>query len=367
MLAFLVMRCYPKIVSCSASVDEKQLASELQNPPPMKWVYTLLALLLLVPGALFGGSFATLDDFGYQLQGYSSDQHELKNNSFDLLVIDYSRDGSASGEWTTSEVSAIRTTGPCGGKIAVAYFSIGEAEDYRFYWNPSWVDAQGRPIPGVAPSWLGPVDPDWPGNYKVRYWNSDWQNITIQYLDRIIDAGFDGIYLDIIDAFEFWGPFENGGNNERRDSAKLMVDFVRKLADHARVDRGRPNFLVIPQNGAGIVADWTYPDAADPVAEAALQKARYFEAIDAIGAEDTFFYGNNDNNNAYNPQTETIALLDQFRDGGKKVLTTEYLTKGKKIKKFYKVARTHGYVPYATVRNLNKLTVNSAFPPDCEP
>ncbi len=80
----------------------------------------------------------------------------------------------------------------------ICYMSIGEAEDYRWYWEGSWEQD--------PPSWLGPENPDWPGNYLVRYWDSGWQSIIYgnddAYLDRIMDAGFDGVYLDKIDSFE---------------------------------------------------------------------------------------------------------------------------------------------------------------------
>ena len=60
------------------------------------------------------------------------------------------------------------------------------------------------------PSWLAEENPDWRGNYKVRYWDENWQSIIYgddnSYLKRITDAGFDGVCLDIIDAFEY---FEN--------------------------------------------------------------------------------------------------------------------------------------------------------------
>ena len=82
--------------------------------------------------------------------------------------------------------------------------SIGEAEDYRYYWQSEW---NSNP-----PSWLDNEDPNWPGNYFVQYWNESWQNIIFgsdeSYLDKIINTGFDGVYLDIIDAFEY---FENKG------------------------------------------------------------------------------------------------------------------------------------------------------------
>jgi len=42
----------------------------------------------------------------------------------------------------------------------------------------------------------------------VRYWDADWQALIYghsgAYLDRILSAGFDGVYLDIIDGFEFF-------------------------------------------------------------------------------------------------------------------------------------------------------------------
>ncbi len=78
--------------------------------------------------------------------------------------------------------------------------SIGEAEDYRYYWNENWI--------ANPPDWLAGENPDWEGNYKVKYWYSEWQNIIYgnnsSYLKKIIDAGFDGVYLDIIDAYEYF-------------------------------------------------------------------------------------------------------------------------------------------------------------------
>ncbi len=49
-----------------------------------------------------------------------------------------------------------------------------------------------------------PENPNWPGNYKVRYWDPEWQAIIFEYEDKILNAGFDGVYLNIIDAFEYW-------------------------------------------------------------------------------------------------------------------------------------------------------------------
>jgi cysteinyl-tRNA synthetase len=58
------------------------------------------------------------------------------------------------------------------------------------------------------PSWLAEENSSWSGNYKVRYWIKEWQDIIFgndgSYTKKILDADFSGVYLDIIDAFEYF-------------------------------------------------------------------------------------------------------------------------------------------------------------------
>lgn len=46
------------------------------------------------------------------------------------------------------------------------------------------------------------------GRCLTNDWDENWQAIIYgnddSYLKKIIDAGFDGVYLDIIDAFEYF-------------------------------------------------------------------------------------------------------------------------------------------------------------------
>ena len=122
----------------------------------------------------------------------------LKSTNYDLLIMDlFFTDGTA---FTNSEISQLKSKANGGSRLIIAYLSIGEAEDYRYYWQTAW-------HPG-NPSWLDNENPDWDGNYKVKYWLKEWQNIIYgndnSYLKKILDAGFDGAYLDIIDAFEYF-------------------------------------------------------------------------------------------------------------------------------------------------------------------
>jgi cysteinyl-tRNA synthetase len=121
--------------------------------------------------------------------------------NYDIFIIDLFFMGEA---LDTNDMNMLKTKANGGERLIIAYMSIGEAEDYRYYWQSSW---ETKP-----PSWLAGENADWPGNYKVRYWESEWQTIIYgndnSYLKKIIDAGFDGVYLDIIDAFEY---FQNAG------------------------------------------------------------------------------------------------------------------------------------------------------------
>jgi len=122
----------------------------------------------------------------------------LAGTDYDLLIIDLFYEDEA--VLAFNEVQDLKRKTNGGSRPIVAYLCIGEAEDYRYYWDPAW---KMNP-----PSWLLGENPDWPGNYKVRYWDTEWQKIIFgnaaSYLKKIIDAGFDGAYLDLVDAFEYF-------------------------------------------------------------------------------------------------------------------------------------------------------------------
>ena len=330
-----------------------------------------------------------VNDYAYQLQGDPElDLGNAGDSAFDLLVIDYSRDGSDAGHFLRDEIAALKAS-PGGPKIVLAYLSIGEAEIGRFYFDNAWItpDPEAHPdgpfqLTDAAPAFLAPPNPQWPDNFKVRYWLAEWQQIIVtnpgghpvlgdapSYLDRIIDAGFDGVYLDIVDAYEYFGPQENGGDDENRFAAADMIDFIAAIAEHARNTRGLSDFIVVPQNGAEIIRPASYVSdalrlAGDVDAEADAQQARFFGVIDALGAEDTFYYGDADENNPFAPDANHVATIDRYRAAGKLVLAIDYLTRRDLIDEFYAQARARGWVPYCSVRLLDRLTINPSQPPD---
>lgn len=122
---------------------------------------------------------------------------DLGNTNYDLLIIDRDFNGQP---LSREEVASLKKKANGARRLVYAYMSIGEAESYRSYWDPSWDIHQ--------PSWLEAGNPEWEGNYKVKYWKEEWHHILYgsesSYLDQIINAGFDGAFLDVVDGYEYF-------------------------------------------------------------------------------------------------------------------------------------------------------------------
>lgn len=115
----------------------------------------------------------------------------VQATNYDLVLIDlYFNDDML----TASDVEALKVKANGGSRLVICYMSIGEAEDYRYYWD------------SLDKALLCKENPDWEGNFAVKYWEPDWQSVIYgndqSYLKKILNAGFNGVYLDIIEAYE---------------------------------------------------------------------------------------------------------------------------------------------------------------------
>ncbi|MFA4853148.1 MAG: MJ1477/TM1410 family putative glycoside hydrolase [Bacteroidales bacterium] len=295
----------------------------------MRTCFTFFFILISYSGFAQLQSLMNVKTWAYQLQNINISQIAA-DTSFKLIVIDYSSDGTDESKFTPQEISQIKASG----KKVISYISIGEAEDYRYYWQSSWIT--------TPPAWLGAENPDWPGNYKVKFWDPQWQNIIFSYVDTIINQGFDGIYMDIIDAYYYWMV----ENPQKPDADSLMVRFVRNIRDHVNTVTGNTDFIMIPQNAEDIVNSTNVTPA---------QKTAYFNTVNAIGVEDVFCYGNLDEDNQYNPDTYRINQLQEYLTNGKQVFSIEYLTQANLISQYVNGAHSNNFVPYVCVRALDQL------------
>ncbi len=284
-----------------------------------------------------------IESWAYQLQ--NADPDKITESGFDLIVIDYSRDGSEKSKYSREDLEKIKEKGI----IIIAYLSIGEAEDYRFYWKKDWYSN--------PPNWLGKENKEWEGNYAVKYWNNEWRSIIFSYLDKIIEQGFAGIYLDKVDEFEYWSDEDNGENLilSEEDAAKRMIRFIEEIAKYTKNKTNR-GFYIIIQNGERILE---------------YDNDTLLKIISGWAVEDLFY-------KELEPLPEQqirerTFYLDKVKEKGKIILSVDYVDNGegyegenkRRIDDYITKAKYKGYIPYAAIsdRDLDELNIIEGVQP----
>jgi cysteinyl-tRNA synthetase len=298
--------------------------------------------------------------WAYQIQGLEERGavDALVASRYDLLVLEPTRTERESAAFDTHGMVARLQASPASRdgttKLVIAYIDIGEAEDWRFYWQAEWVAPAGGE-PG-SPDFLIRVDPGgWAGDYPVAFWDPRWKDIIIynhdSLLQQALDDGFDGIYMDWVEAYSD-EMVAAAAESADVDPVQAMVDFIREIRDYAR--QQNPDFLVIPQNAA----------------ELAGLNASYLDLIDAIGHEQVYFgcdadsaWGDANSGDLGTPATGEghstqyyEEALEPYLTAGKVVLSIDYAQQPANVAEAYERAAANGYVPYVTLCALSQLT-----------
>lgn len=260
-----------------------------------------------------------------------TDRDVVQRSDADLLVIDYATNGGRN-PFSKDDVDKMRVRRDGTKRLVVSYMSVGEAETYRWYWQKGWETEDKT----KRPSWLVAPNCAWPGAWAIKFWEAGWKDIVYRgkesYLKRIIDAGFDGVYLDRVDIFE---QFPDGKHGAPADAQAAMVEFVIELAETAR--RLKPGFFVIPQNG-----------------EPLLNDKRYRRAIDGLGKEDLLF--GHDGTQVRNKPLDVKWSYDHLKKllaDHKPIFAVEYLVTREAIAYATLEMRDLGLVPTFADRSLD--------------
>ena len=116
--------------------------------------------------------------------------------NFDVVLIDLFYDDQA---LSAAEVNSLKTKANGGKRLVIAYMNVGAAESYRYYWKDGWKLHK--------PSWLKKAYDGYEDEIWVKFWKDDWKQIIYgnddSYTKKILDAGFDGAYLDNVEVYYF--------------------------------------------------------------------------------------------------------------------------------------------------------------------
>lgn len=292
--------------------------------------------------------------FMYQLQGLERPGaiDELAASNYDMVVVEPTDTVKGSERFDTSAmVASLRASKP--GRLVIAYIDIGEAESYRGYWKRSW----RRPVKGHTgrPSFILSEDPDgWAENFPVAYWDRRWHKVLIDGgnspLRKIVAAGFDGVYLDWVEAYD--------DVTVKRKAARdgvapkpAMVSLIAKIRAFGR-NLG-PDFLVIAQNAPYLI-----------------KTDGYIGTIDAVGFESTWFGGKADapwpsrrGGDIPSPRigddyatSQRLKIYRRYLAQGKPVFTIDYSLRPKRAQWIYSESASHGFVPLVTRVSLSRMT-----------
>ena len=296
----------------------------------------------------------------------------IASSAHDMVVLDLISSEEENADYPMAEVVARLHDAPHP-KLVLAYLDIGQAEEYRTYWREGWKVGD--------PEWIAGGDPDgWEGNYPVAYWREEWRTIwlggpggNIGVLQQVLDAGFDGVYLDWVEAYSD----ENVAALAKRDGVDAVQEMIRWVGDIRGYLRSRcAECVVIGQNAAELV-----------------EREDYVGAIDALAQEQVWFDGGADNDppgdcplprtgadvetrayrmslssacrkvhDRYPDSTlhvsseEFLHYLDLARQKGLPVLTVDYALQPENVAWVYETSRSLGYVPFVGSRALDRYT-----------
>lgn len=274
--------------------------------------------------------------WGYQLLGLSLPEAVL--SPYDLIVVDATSGLSSQRPFTPAEVEKLKRKPDGSRRLVISYLSIGEAEDYR----PDYFAAEY--MTEDAPEWLGPENPQWKANRIVVFCHEGWQrtvlgdeqgrsvynSVEASPLYRLIELGFDGVYLDRVDVY---GEVKK----DCPEGDKKMVDFVARLANHAR--KTKPDFLVVLQN-----------------AEELVRHKKMMDTIDAIAKEDLFYGADHSQNlNKDAAIKESLKYLKAVKDANRPVFVVDYLSDTAKKADAKRRIQEQGFIPYIGPRDLGQL------------
>jgi cysteinyl-tRNA synthetase len=252
--------------------------------------------------------------------------------------------------------------------IILAYSDVGQAENWRWYWQDGW--GAGNP------DWIICADPDgWSGCYPVAYWRPEWQEIVISgssgksQVGVSLENGFDGIYMDWIDGYSD-EQVAARAEEEGVEPAEAMLDFIENIRAYGR--EGSPladaGYLVVAQNAPSLYGK---------------NPSRYLSLVDAISQEGIWYEGDGgfddwEDSSGYNVPTddiypgwteELLADLSAMK-GLLPIFCIEYAQdvggNSRASEVYGTLAPGEGFVAYCTRRSLSRLST-TPYPAGYEP
>lgn len=250
-----------------------------------------------------------------------------------VKVVEATSDGSGAF-WSSANVTAMKS----GGGIVLGYLDCGFCESYRPYYSTALsagiIINPGTPVFGSGAS----------AEYSVEFWTSTWLTICENWISNLIAVGFDGVYLDVIDGWNYSDSPSDpvviaaGGLTA---SANNMTTFIQNLRNFAHTTT--PNFKIWVNGGEELFA---------------YSPPAYVNSFDGMLKEQVCYADSTHVNNTASRNAEH-SLLVNATNAGKPVILIEYVTGSTEVNDVKNQCATWGFGYYIANPNQNLSGVDS--------
>ncbi|MBF0110371.1 MAG: cadherin-like domain-containing protein, partial [Magnetococcales bacterium] len=178
------------------------------------------------------------------------------------------------------------------------------------------------------------ANPNFPAARLIEYWDPQYKQMRIDQVRQIAQQGYDGVFLDVLDAYAQW---EAHSNLTGIDYMEEMARFVIELATTIRTDF--PEFQLVANNGMELY----FSQSTDPMGKS------YIDVISAQAKECTW-YG--ENGPVVGDYLDTdFNYLNMARERGVEIISIDYpnVTGGAygDVQAYFDAAMAFGALPNA--------------------
>jgi cysteinyl-tRNA synthetase, unknown class len=203
------------------SVRFSRSRSNQPPPPPMP----------LNPVTRSKPTWKNVKSWGLQTDVMPARLDKISHANIDLGII--SRLGAHGRPYSRMEVLRAKRN-----KWLLAYVNVGEAQQHEWYYDEVFRDG--------PPKWALERNKRHPVNVRVLLDAPEWNAIILETISRVLDQGFDGVELDVLDVY--WNKVYPGGSS-KANQAKA-VKLACKIAKFARARM--PSFKIVVNNASDL-------------------------------------------------------------------------------------------------------------------
>jgi cysteinyl-tRNA synthetase, unknown class len=264
----------------------------------------------LIPVARNKPTWKNIKSWGLQTAVMPARLDKISHANIDLGII--SRLAAHGRPYTNAEITRTKRN-----KWLLAYVDVGEAQQHEWYFDEVFRNG--------PPSWALERNRRHPVNFRVLLDAPEWNAIILETINRVIEQGFDGVELDVLDVY--WNKVYPGGSS--RENQAKAVKLACKIAKFARARV--PSFKIVVNNASDLAGK--FPE--------------YKTCVDATIGESVWWFNTSTPRDKLYTQYQ-LKYLAQNLKAGLKVLVMDKTLIPKDGAFVYRESKKRGWLPFVS-------------------